>query len=140
MKTIRACAALLLFGIVLWMILSLVLVVSLAHCGENKKSDWTYTDTALQATFLTLHGMDWAQTLHIVRNPDKYYETNNILGKYPSEGRVNSYMALTAIGHTAIAYALPKPWRTMWQGTGIYIGYDSVQHNINAGIGISFHF
>jgi hypothetical protein len=114
--------------------------ISVSSVQADDKGAWTTTDTVLQATYLTLHGMDWAQTLHIARNPDKYYETNKILGEHPSQGRVNSYFLLTGLAHTGIAGLLDKPWRTGWQLTGIYIGYDSVRHNREYGIGISFHF
>ena len=119
-------------------LLLLTLVAAPAHSGE--KADWTWTDTGLQATYLTLHTMDWAQTLHMSRNPDKFYENNGLLGLHPSEGRVNSYFAVTALGHTAVSYILPKPWRTVWQGFWITTEYAYVQHNRKIGVGSSLHF
>lgn len=108
-----------------------------AHAADNS---WTATDTTLQVTYLTLHAMDWAQTLHIARNPEQYCEMNNFLGEHPSEGRVNSYFALTAIAQTGLTYILPKPWRTGWQVGFIVDRYSYVQHNRRLGIGISLHF
>ena len=111
--------------------------------AEYKKHDpsaWTWGDTVLQTIYTTFHVMDWSQTLHIARNPQKFTEANPILGKHPSEGRVNSYFALTLLGHTGISYLLPKPYRTIWQGTWIYVEYDVVQQNREAGIGISLSF
>ena len=113
-------------------------VAAPAHSSE--KADWTWTDTGLQVTYLTLHTMDWTQTLHIARNPDKYYEMNQTLGRHPSEGRVNSYFAATALLNTGAAWLLPKPWRTMWQVGFIVDRYAYVQHNRRIGIGISLHF
>ncbi len=107
--------------------------------ADNTKT-WTATDTTLQVTYLTLHAMDWAQTLHIARNPQRYYETNHSLGQHPSEGRVNSYFALTGIANTALTVALPKPWRTGWQVGIIVHDYTYVQHNHRIGIGISLRF
>jgi hypothetical protein len=107
--------------------------------GEGK-STWTTMDTSLEVVYGAFHVMDWSQTLHFVRNPERYYERNNILGRYPSEGRVNSYFALTLAGHAAVAYVLPKPWRTIWQSIWIGIEANQVNRNRELGVGISLHF
>jgi hypothetical protein len=107
--------------------------------GEGK-STWTTMDTSLEVVYGAFHVMDWSQTLHFVRNPERYYERNNILGRYPSEGRVNSYFALTLAGHAAVAYVLPKPWRTIWQSVWIGIEANQVNRNRELGVGISLHF
>jgi len=117
-------------------IFALLVMVNAARAD----SKWTANDTALQLTYTTLHVMDWTQTLHIARNPEKYYETNSHLGRHPSEGRVNSYFAGGLVLNTAVAYVLPKPWRTMWQVGFIVDRYAYVQHNRRIGIGISLHF
>ena len=118
-------------------ILFIVLAVSPVH-ADNKS--WTATDTTLQLTFSTLLIMDWTQTLHIVRNKDKYYETNNMLGEYPSKRDVNRYFFTSLVGHAAVSYLLPKPYRTIWQSVYIIIEYDVIQKNRDLGIGISMHF
>ena len=109
---------------------------------EIKKDpyQWTVTDTILQALYATLHFMDWSQTLKIARNPDHYREINPILGEHPSEGHVNSYMAMSLVAHTGISFLLPKPWRTLWQGAGIAIKYTLVRHNESIGLEISMRF
>ena len=112
---------------------------------------WTVPDVVLQGTYLTLHGMDWSQTLHIARNPDDYREKNKILGEHPSKEQVNRYFALTAIGHTTIAHfapsickslgvAEPKFCRTVWQATWIFIQWNTVAKNHEAGLKISFRW
>ena len=116
----------------------LLLLPTSVHAED--KSSWTWTDTGLEATYLTLHAMDWSQTLHIARNPQTYSEMNSILGPHPSTGRVNSYYALTGALHVGAAYFLPKPYRTVFQSTWIIIEYDWVQHNRRHGIGISLRF
>ena len=101
-------------------------------------SDWNKTDTAFQIVYTTLHFIDWWQTLDIARNPDKWSETNPILGDHPSVGRVNAYFTLTLIGHTAISYILPKDYRRIWQVVWIGIEAGYVVHNYRAGIRIRF--
>lgn len=98
---------------------------------------WTTKDTIYQGIFLAIHSIDFLQTKEIARNPN-YHETNLFLGKYPSQGRVNSYFFVTAIFHTTIAYYLPKKFRRVWQY--VFIGMQSayVVHNYYAGIRIHF--
>jgi hypothetical protein len=107
--------------------------------GEDVKK-WTAMDTSLEITYGAFHVMDWTQTLHLSRNPNGLHELNTIMGRNPSEGRVNSYFAMTLAGHAAVAYMLPKPWRTIWQSVWIGIEYDVVRQNREAGLGISLHF
>ena len=75
---------------------------------------WEKQDTVLQATYTALHILDWAQTREIERN-QAYHELNPILGRHPSEGRINTYFASTLLGHTLVSVLLPKPYRTWWQ-------------------------
>jgi hypothetical protein len=124
------------------LLLAVVVLATVAPTAAlaSDKSEWTKGDTALQLTYTTLYAMDWAQTLHIARNPEKYYETNPHLGKHPSEGEVNSYFAAGLVLNTAVAYALPKPWRTVWQVGFIVDRYGYVRQNRNIGIGVSWCF
>lgn len=134
-------------------IIVLLLLVPIHANADN----WTIFDTTLQLTYTTLHIMDWRQT-QIIANScynvtktkpsgttktvaicDKY-ETNFILGDHPSEGRVNTYFATTLALHWVASYYLPKPYRTIFQGTWIIIEYDIVQQNRSIGIGFNFHF
>jgi hypothetical protein len=101
-------------------------------------SDWTAEDTAWQASFLALHVVDWGQTRDIAAQPNRYHETNPILGEHPSQARVDRYFAATAILHTAVAYTLPPKWRRAWQY--VSIGYQAgfVASNYNIGLRINF--
>jgi len=120
----------------------LIIVFFIAGCASMSapRDPWTKTDTALQVTYSALHIMDWSQTLHSARNPEKYYETNPLLGSHPSEGRVNSMLALSLIAHTTVAYILPKPYRGYWQLFWMGVEVEAVKHNRAAGIGLSIHF
>ena len=131
-----------------------IIIICILLCGTAQAEDknkWTTTDTALQVTYTVLHVMDWSQTLHIARNPTTNAEKGaiprHIIGPHPSEGRVNSFLAVGLIAHTAISIALPKkveilgmniPARNLWQLVWIGIEQDAVRHNIRTGIKISF--
>lgn len=133
----------------------LLIILLLFGCGqaeaENDKNAWTKLDTALQITYASFHCMDWAQTLHMARNPDKFEEGNPvvraIIGRHPSEGDVNALLASTLVLHTAIAYWLPKeaiifrekvPARTIWQSVWIGIEATTVAKSTQIGIKIRF--
>lgn len=130
------------------LVIALAIVVLLVSTGysaeENRK--WTSLDTGLQVTYTFLHITDWSQTLHASRRrsyrnqPLCYRETNPVLGDNPSTGRINSYFASTLLLHSAIAYILPKPYRTIWQSFWIGAEYSAVQQNREYGLGVSLHF
>ena len=111
----------------------IILLFSMPACAD----EWTKKDTAFQASLLVLKGIDWLQTKEIARNPH-YYEVNPILGKYPSQNRVDLYFACSAIGHTVVAYYLPSNYRRIWQCIFIGIQVGCIGHNVNAGVRIKF--
>ena len=51
---------------------------------------------------------DWAQTRQIAKNPDKWFETNKLLGVHPSVSRVDTYFAVVLAGYTVVYLALVK--------------------------------
>ena len=106
--------------------------------GQAAAGDWTNADTARQAAYLTLHAADWGQTRNIAKRPDEFYEVNPILGEHPSIRRVDSYMAFSALAHTAISYALPPKWRRRWQYASITVKAGIVGWNYSAGLKIDF--
>lgn len=97
--------------------------------------EWTKTDTALQATYTVLHVIDWGQTSHQAKIGwvGTYHENNPILGTYPTEKSVHVYFASTLVAYTIISYALPTPWRKVWQGVGIGIELGAIGNNYNIG-------
>ena len=99
---------------------------------------WTKEDTLRQLTYTTLHVLDWGTTLDIAEKPDRYHENNPILGKHPSRGDVNAYMATTLILNWAVAYAMPHPYREMWQYAGIAVEAYCVGNNFHIGLRLAF--
>jgi hypothetical protein len=76
---------------------------------------------------------DWAQTLHISEN-DEFYETNNILGRYPSRGSVNTYFIAAIILNNYIGSKAGDGWyMVVTVNQALYVG-----HNISAGVEFNF--
>jgi hypothetical protein len=102
--------------------------------------EWRTSDTWRQAGVTTLFVVDWAQTLQIAKNPDKYREIGwqgaRLLSEHPSVAQVNQYMAGTIVVHAAISYLLPHGWRDAWQYVWIGSEADVVRKNHLIGIRI----
>jgi hypothetical protein len=113
-----------------------------APSGEEAFA-WTATDTALQAIFIAATAVDWSQTLDISRSYERrcpYYERNPFLGRKPGAGRINTWMSTTILAHTAIAYLLPKPYRTVWQSLWVGLEIGQIHQNRQIGLGVDLHF
>lgn len=118
-------------------IIFLILVFSL--CWACAPAPWTRRDSLVEASYQVLHFTDMSQSLTISRNRDRYCELNPILGHHPNSEAVYSYFVLTAIGHAALGYFLPRPYREFWQGITIGIEAETIYRNgINYKIGFSW--
>jgi hypothetical protein len=102
------------------------------------QTDWKDADTEWQVAYLLLHAVDWGQTRMIARNPEAYYEINPLLGEHPSVKRVDRYMAMSALAHTAIAYALPPTWRRYFQRVTLSVKAGLVDQNYAIGLTIDY--
>jgi hypothetical protein len=97
------------------------------------------TSGKVEIAYQAVHVADWLQTLQIARNPDRWSETNPILGEHPSVSDVNQYFLATAVGHALISHYIPSAKMTrVWQGTTIAIQRGYVIHNHSLGISIKF--
>lgn len=101
-------------------------------------ADWDRYDTMLLSASTLALIVDWGTTLEIARHPDRYYESNPILGRHPSVGGVNSYFVGCIVGNTVIMYLLPDKWRKVWAGGVLVIEFYAVGRNLNAGVRIRF--
>jgi hypothetical protein len=101
-------------------------------------SDWSKTDIAFEATYLTMHALDWGQTLDIAERNDTYHERNPLLGKHPTRGGVNTYFALTALLHLAIANWLDAPARTYFQIGSIALEATVIGNNYSIGLKLAY--
>lgn len=102
---------------------------------------WTKLDTTMQLTFLAVTTVDWMQTINFTQHPvhsdGRSYEANRILGKQPSRAKVNTLIPLGMLAHTALAVALPKPIRQVWQLSFLYLEVDATRSNYRAGVGLT---
>src|ERR1019366_421470 len=95
--------------------------------------EWTEADTVREAVYLTLHAIDWNQTLQIANHPD-LQESNPILGQHPSAAKINEYMAGAALLQITVAYFLPEKYRKAFQYIAIGEKIPNVLGNFSLGL------
>jgi len=133
------------FLLLFWLLIAAVicaLLVILAGNALAAAADpgaWTWEDTALQATFTALLLADRSQTLQIrTEGREEYFSV--LLSERPTHERTNRLFAAYLIGHTAVAIALDKPYRNLWQIGFILFETNNVRHNTKVGIEARLHF
>jgi len=99
--------------------------------------DWTPADTQRELVFAALMVADAAQTHDIARHLD-LAEANPILGKHPSNAKINVYFGTIMAAQYLIAQALPAEYRHAWQYAGIGFEFAIVQNNYRLGIRADF--
>jgi len=119
------------------LLLCLILLLPAALRAEEKV--WSTTELSLLAAYQVARFVDWRQTLNIAeqRNPDGSYawhETNPLLGRHPSVGRVNTHYAISAIGVAALAHYLPNRYRKPFLTGAVVFEVAIVARNYNLGI------
>jgi len=114
----------------------IMILISLCLPGCIHSDPWTKTDKILEGTYLTLHCADWLQTRSADWN--EFYETNPILGRAPSKGKVDLYFLTTGILHPVITHFIPQEYRVYWQSITIGIEAGAVGNNFHIGMGIGF--
>jgi hypothetical protein len=119
------------------LMVALALVAVPTRADDNDPSRWTATDTVLQLTTTALIVMDWNQTRHCLSSPT-CQELNPILGRRPSQGAVATYAIGSALACAGISYALPRPWRNMWQTLTIGVEGHAVYRHLRVGLSIGF--
>ena len=116
----------------------LIICVCIFLCMGCQTAKWDKTELAMEAGFLTLHGIDWAQSLKIARNPGEYHEHNPLLGKHPSEGNVNMVMGAWTVIQPVIAHLLPSNWRKGFIAASGLVKLGAVINNASIGLGWGF--
>jgi hypothetical protein len=100
--------------------------------------EWKKEDTTIQTAVAVFIAADWLQTRDISSNPDKFYETNTILGAHPSLEEVDRYFVTCLVGNTLIAYVLPRDLRRWWQTISLSVEMQYVNRNYNLGIKMKY--
>jgi len=111
-----------------------VLAPSLCHAG----GPWETTDYALAGAAVAALAVDWGQTRHIAKNPQRFNETNPLLGSAPSVGKVDAYFVGAMVGTVALAHVLPSDWRQLFLAGVLTLELGVVQQNRSLGIKMAF--
>ena len=116
------------------LILASVLFPSLCQAGDP----WETTDYALAGAAVAALVVDWGQTRHIAKNPQRFNETNPLLGTTPSVGKVDAYFIGAMVGTVALAHVLPSDWRQLFLAGVLTVELGVVKQNRSLGIKMSF--
>ena len=95
---------------------------------------WTKTNTVMELSWISLHLVDWGQTLQIAKNPNRFHERNPILGRHPSIRSVNRFMIIGLVTHVSASFVLPHDIRNFWQVTSIVVAGIIVTNNFKIGL------
>lgn len=128
-------------------IIALLLIFSCSVSKAEGILDWqtygvnteplTKEDKIGITLFNVAQGIDMLQTFEIVGD-DRYYETNPILGKYPSYAEVLGYFVIRGVAHWKITELIPQKYRKAWLAVSIIPQIDTIHNNHKIGIRISW--
>ena len=117
-----------------WSIIFLLFI----GCAGYKPTPLTTNQIVGEVAWQAIHVVDWGQTLDIADNPNEYQEVNPLMGKHPSRGKVNIYMASSALLHPLVTYLIPHKWRWYWIGGTIVTSGACVINNNSIGLKMNF--
>lgn len=80
--------------------------------SASAHAELTSTQKALYLSAQTATVLDWSQTRTIAKNPDRFQEANPLIGKNPSAGKVDAFMAARMVGNHFAAHYIPDDYRT----------------------------
>lgn len=116
------------------LVLFFVLSPSLCQAGGA----WEKTDYALAGAAVAALAVDWGQTRHIAKNPNRFSEQNPILGPSPAVGKVDAYFLGAMVGTVALAHVLPGDWRQLFLAGVLTVELGVIQQNRSLGIKMAF--
>ena len=99
--------------------------------------DWTAEEKRWAGALVVTRLIDWGQTRHIARNPDRFREANPLLPDHPSLGDVNRHFLVGTALMFAVAHYVPQH-RTRILQTWVVIGVATNLHNLHVGVRIDF--
>ena len=104
----------------------LLMIVLLTGCSVRQ----------LQVASTGLLLIDRQQTLQIAKQPDKYHETNPLLGRHPSTNRVNLHFGASIVANILVGeYVTPKYSKWYYY---TFILLESAVIHLNFSIGLKF--
>ncbi len=119
------------------LLLSLLLLLpALSSAGIG---DWTEEQRKWYAASTVVTLADWATTRDMTRRyHEGYYETNPIMGRYPSARRVDQHFLTVLVAHYLIADNLSSRNRTVYLQVFTVGQAAVVSNNLNIGLRIRF--
>ena len=120
-----------------YLIYSIIALLTVIFSHLVQAEPWTKEQKQLAAISTTLHFIDWGQTRHIAKNPDRFYERSPLLPNHPSMGQVNRHFIISGIIIASAAHFLPQ-YRS--QLLKIHIGYQTINTVRNFHIGLKGDF
>jgi len=76
---------------------------------------------------------DWQQTKQIASNPD-FFEYNPILGRHPSQSRVNGYFGAVVVSNLIVGEVVKEKYAKWYYWTIIAVETAIVSRNISIGV------
>ena len=96
------------------------------------------TDNAWEIAYQAMQVIDWSQTRTIAQHPDRFLEYNPLIGRHPSIGRVDTWMATGMVSHYVVSRSLNRRWRRTFQIYTTVAEIAVVGNNRRVGIWLSF--
>lgn len=118
---------------------AIVLLLLMLPCCTRQR--WTPADTASQAVVTVALGCDYLQTRQIVARAQSrgdHLEANPVMGERGERVPVPVYFTGVALASTALALALPQPWRRISQAALLAVQVKAVAHNMAWGYTVTW--
>lgn len=111
---------------------------TVSSCSVVAGDAWSEDQLRMGAALAAVTVVDWAQTRYIADNPDSFHETNPIMGRHPSIGRVDRYFATSILVGAVVLDALPSEYRDYALKAGLVLEVLVVSNNARIGVGVKF--
>lgn len=111
---------------------------TVSSCSVVAGDAWSEDQLRMGAALAAVTVVDWAQTRYIADNPDRFHETNPIMGRHPSIGRVDRYFATSILVGAVVLDALPSAYRDYALKAGLVLEVLVVSNNARIGVGVKF--
>ena len=112
---------------------AIALVAVLGGCGPRA---WSPTDTAAQAAVTASLGVDYLQTRGALDSDPLAVEQSPVMGPRGDRVPPEVYFPACAVASAALAWSLPRPWRSVLQGAVLAVQADAIAGNLRAGYGV----
>lgn len=111
---------------------------TVSSCSVVAGDAWSEDQLRMGAALAAVTVVDWAQTRYIADNPARFHETNPIMGRHPSIGRVDRYFATSILVGAVVLDALPSEYRDYALKAGLVLEVLVVSNNARIGVGVKF--